>query len=184
MCGGPARGSCESIRNKALDQCQKSSSDVKQQKYCRFQEFLQRRPGTGNTDFRYRWPTQIFERVCVCKGNYGDYNCMRCKRGYSGDNCSQQLAPVVRKNVLSLNKTEQDRFLKIIQMTKSVKASGYTVLIREPVTSVSCDLFVEISLFDIFATFHFNSNRDDPINRCYNDSLIYSFCNETNEENK
>lgn len=149
------------------------------------QEFLQSRPGTGNTDFRYRWPTQIFEKACVCKGNYGDYNCMRCKSGYTGDDCSKPLlTPVVRKSFLSLSKTEQDRFLEIIQMTKSVKASGYTVPIREPVTSVSCDSFVEISLFDIFATFHLNSIRDEAINQCRSNSFMYNFCNKTREESK
>ena len=117
----------------------------------------------------------------MCKGNYGDYNCMRCKRGYSGDDCSQRLAPVVRKNVLSLSEAEQKRLLEILQMTKSVKASGYTVPIREPVTSVSRDSFVEISLFDIFATFHFNSIRDETINKCPNDSFMYNFCNEMSE---
>ena len=183
-CGGPARGSCKDIRNKAIDRCQKSSSNIKQQKYCKFQEFLQRRPGTGNTDFRYRWPTQIFERVCVCKGNYGDYNCMRCKRGYTGDDCSQPSAPVIRKSFLSLSKAEQDRLIEIIQMTKSVKASGYTVPIREPVTSVSCDSFVEISLYDIFVTLHFNSIRDEVINQCPSNSFMHNFCNETSEESK
>ena len=124
-----------------MDLCQNSSNDIKRQKYCRVQEFLESRPGTGNTDFRYRWPTQIFEKVCVCKGNYGDYNCMRCKHGYTGDDCSQPSVPVVRKNILSLSETEQNRIIEIIQMTKSVKASGYTVPIREPVTNVSQESF-------------------------------------------
>ena len=164
-----------------MDLCQNSSNDIKGQKYCKVQEFLESRPGTGSTDFRYRWPTQIFEKVCVCKGNYGDYNCMRCKRGYTGEDCSQKSVPVVRKNILSLSETEQNEIIEIIQMTKSVNASGYTVPIREPVTNVPQESFVEVSLYDIFVSFHFNSIRDEAINQCPNDSFMYSFCNETSE---
>ena len=181
VCGGADRGSCENMASLIMDRCQNVSDDIKELKYCKIQEFLQSRPGTGKTDFRYRWPTQIFQRVCVCKGNYDDYNCMGCKRGFTGDDCSQPSAPVIRKNILSLNDTEQDRFLNILQMTKSVTASGYTVPIREPVTSVPSESFVEISLFNIFATFHYNTIRDEEINQCPSDSPSYKFCNNTSE---
>ena len=181
ICGGSERGACEDIRDIVVDPCQNSSNDDKEQKYCRVQEFLQSRPGTNNIDFRYRWPTQIFKRVCVCNGNYGDYNCMRCKRGYTGDNCSQLSVAVIRRNILSLSEVEQRKFLDIIQMTKSVKTSGYTAPIREPVTNVSKESFIEVSLYDIFATFHFNSIRDELINDCPNDSVVHSFCNEENQ---
>ena len=178
MCGGPTRGSCDDIRNRFVDQCQNVSSDYK---YCKVQKFLQSRPGNNNIDFRYRWPTQIFERVCVCKGNYGGYNCMRCKCGYTGDDCSQPSVPVVRRNILSLSEAEQHRFFEIIQMTKSVQASGYTIPIREPVTTSSRDSFVEVSLYDILATFHYNTIRDEKINECPNNMAMYTFCNEENK---
>ena len=181
ICGGPDRGSCEDITGVIIDRCQNASDDNKDSKYCKTQEFLQSRPGTNRTDFRYRWPTQIFQRICVCKGNYGDYNCMRCKRGYTGNGCSQAATPVVRKNILTFNETEHERFLNITQMIKSVTASGYTVPIKEPATNVSRESFTEISLFNIFATFHYNTIRDETINQCPNNSLIYSFCNETSK---
>ena len=175
VCGGPTRGSCEDIR--IVDHCQNVSDILRGLKYCRTQEFLRSRPGTGNTDFRYMWPTQIFQKVCVCKGNYADYNCMRCKRGYIGINCSQPLLnPVVRRNILSFNDTEKNRFIEVIQMTKSF-TSGYTVPVIEPVTTVSRDSFVEISLYDIFATFHYNTLRDGEVNNCHQ-SPIQDVCNE------
>ena len=149
---------------------------MREQKYCRRQDFLRSRPGTGNMDFRYTWPTQIFQRVCMCNRNYADYNCMRCKRGYTGNDCSQPLDPVVRKNVLSFTEDEKNTFIGIIQMTKSV-ASGYTVPIIEPITTVSRDSFVEISLYDIFVTFHYNTIRDEKVNECYSDLPIYEVCN-------
>ena len=167
-----------------MDRCQNINDEIRELKYCKTQKFLESRPGTDRIDFRYKWPTQIFQRVCVCMGNYDGHDCMRCKRGYTGDDCSQPLAPVERKSILSLTNAEQLKFLDVIQMTKSVRASGYTVPIREPVTTVPSESFVEISLYDIFATFHLNSIRDEPINQCPNDSLIYSVCNETSEESK
>jgi len=106
---------------------------------------------------------------------------MRCKRGFTGDDCSQPSAPVVRRNILSLTKAERDRIIEIFKMTKSVEESGYTVPIREPITATPRDSFVEISLYDIFATFHYNTIRDEQINKCPSTSLIHQFCNEENK---
>ena len=181
VCGGATRGACEDVVT--VDRCQGNSS-ITETTYCKVQEFLRSRPGTGNTDFRYMWPSEIFRRVCKCKANYDGYNCMRCKRGYSGDDCSQPLAPVQRKNILSLTNTEQQRIINILNMIKSNTASGYTVPIREPVTNVPSDSFVEISLYNIFATFHFNTIRDEQINKCPNGSFLYDFCNESSDESK
>ena len=181
ICGGAIRGSCESIA--VVDRCQNSANDTElNKKYCKAQQFLQSRPGTGRTDFRYNWPTQIFQRVCVCRENYDGYNCMRCKRGYTGDDCLQPLPPVVRRNILSLNEIDQQRIINIIQMTKSLKASGYTVPIIEPVITSPSDSFVEISLYDIFVSFHYNTLRDEQINKCPSESLIQTFCSEGGNE--
>ena len=177
-CGGPIRGDCDSV--KIVEHCQ----NQRDSNYGRVQQFLESRPGTGRIDFRYKWPTQIFQRVCVCKGNYGGYNCMRCKRGFTGDDCSKPISKedaVSRKNILSLNEAERQRFISIIQMTKSVRASGYTVPIREPVTTVPRESFVEVSLYDIFATFHYNSIRDEQINKCPSVSPISRVCNDLNK---
>ena len=104
---------------------------------------------------------------------------MDCKRGYTGENCSQPLL-VVRRNVLTLNDTELDKVVRVLQAIKRNTASGYTVPIIQPVTTVPSESFAEISLFDIFVSFHFNAIRDEEINCCDNTSIISQFCNEKN----
>jgi len=176
VCGGSNRGSCDSIS--IVDQCADGSND--DSTYCMMQRFMQNRPGTGNTDFRYNWPTQIFQRVCKCVGNHGGYDCMSCKRGFTGDDCTEVAEPVVRKSILSLTDDEQQELIDLGNMIKSTTASGYVVPIKEPVTNDPVESFAEISLFDIFVSFHFNAIRDQEINNCDNSSEISNYCNKTN----
>lgn len=178
VCGGEARGLCVNITNTVQDPCLDGNNN--DTVYCRAQAFMRSRPGTNRTDFRYLWPTQIFQSICVCNDNYGGYNCMSCKRGFTGDDCSQTADPVVRRNILSLTIDERQKLLEILQMIKSTKASGYAVPIREPVTNVSSESFAEISLYDIFVSFHFNAIRDQEINKCDGSSIISNFCNQEN----
>ena len=175
VCGGPLRGDCVHTVTSTDDQCQDdNNADTI---YCIRQRFLQSRPGTNNTDFRYNWPIQIFHRICRCKDNYGGYNCMECRRGYSGKSCSKKLPPAVRKNILSLNLFERFKLIFMLQRAKSHTSSGYTVPIKEPVTSNPRESFIELSLYDAFATMHFYVIRDQEINNCDQCSLISQFCN-------
>jgi len=176
VCGGPDRGRCINIADE--DPCENKSSSILNSTYCLAQQFLRSRPGTNKTDFRYKWPTQIFHRVCKCSGNYDGYNCMTCRRGKTGKNCTHRQEIAIRKNVKNLNKTELKRFLEVLQAIKRNNASGYTVPIIEPVTTEPRDSFAEISLFDLFASIHFYAARDEHINSCTNDSTISQFCNE------
>lgn len=178
VCGGTLRGSCVDTTKFITDRCLDGNNA--DSIYCIRQQFLQSRPGTNNTDFRYKWPTQIFRRICECKGNYGSYNCMECKRGYSGIHCSKKLPPVVRKNILTLNLFERFKFIFMLQRSKSYTSSGYTVPIREPVTTNPRESFMELSLYDVYATLHFYVIRDQEINNCGQCSLISQFCNSEN----
>lgn len=177
-CGGATRGYCVNITGSMVDRCLDGGDD--DSTYCMAQQLLRSRPGTNRTDFRYLWPTQIFQRICVCNGNYGGYNCMECKRGYTGDDCSQEADPVVRRNVLSLSETDRAKLLELTLMIKSTKTSGYTVPIIEPVTDDPSESFMEISLYDIFVSFHFYAVRDQEINNCDENSIISTFCNAQN----
>ena len=175
VCGGPVRGSCADITADAVDPCDNGTNS--DSKYCMAQQFLKSRPGTNNTDFRYKWPTQIFQRVCKCNENYAGYNCMDCKRGYTGKDCSQPLI-VVRRNILSLSDAERDKVERALQSIKTNTASGYTVPLIQPVTTNPRESFTEISLFNLFVSFHFNAIRDEEINDCDSSSIISQFCNQ------
>jgi len=88
---------------------------------------------------------------------------MDCKRSYTGDDCSQPLV-VVRKNILILlNDTELDRVVQVLQAIKTNPTLGYTVPLIQPVTTVPSESFAEISLFDLFVSFHFNAIRDEAV---------------------
>lgn len=45
-------------------------------------------PRSDTVDVRANWP-HYFTQICQCTGNYGGYDCSRCKFGYYGENCSQ-----------------------------------------------------------------------------------------------
>lgn len=105
---------------------------------------------------------------------------MECKRGYSGKHCSKKISLAVRKNIFSLNLFEKFKYIFMLQKSKSFTSSGYTVPTREPVTSNPRESFIEISLYDIFATLHFYVIRDQEINNCDKCSLISEFCNNEN----
>ena len=115
---------------------------------------------TNQTDFRYNWPAQIFTHVCKCTGNWAGYDCSRCKRGYGGADCTVKLDPVVRRNFLDLSSSEKDRIIEILNMSKYME-SDFTVPIDENLAST--DSFKVLSLFDVFATFHYYTIRDEAL---------------------
>ena len=128
-------------------------------KYCKTLNFLRQRPDTKKPDFRYNWPAQIFTRVCKCTGNWFGYDCSRCKRGYGGPDCTEKKQDfVVRKSFLDLSASEKNRIIEILNMAKYME-SDFTVPIAEPPTSTGS--FKSLSLYDVFATFHYYTIRDD-----------------------
>ena len=134
--------------------------------YCKAEKHLKSRPIRNQVDIRYKWPSQIFTNVCECFANYGGYNCMRCKPGYGGEDCSQKQPHRVRKNFLHLTNGEKEEFLDIIDEAKSSVDSKITIPILEPITSNGHDSFLELSIYDIFAIYHYYTNRDKMINKC------------------
>ena len=117
---------------------------------------------TNQTDFRYNWPAQIFTHVCKCTGNWAGYDCTRCKRGYGGADGTVKLDPVVRRNFLDLSPSEKDRIIEILNMSKYME-SNFTVPIDESLTGTNS--FKAVSLYDVFATFHYYTIRDDALKK-------------------
>ena len=129
-------------------------------KYCKTLNFLRQRSDTQERDFRYNWPAQIFTHVCKCTGNWIGYDCSRCKRGYGGPDCTVKQDPVVRRSFLDLSTSEKNRIIEILSMSKHME-SNFTVPIEEPPTGT--DSFRAYSLFDVFATFHYYTIRDESL---------------------
>ena len=128
------------------------------EKFCDSVRFLREKPYTFEPDFRYDWPAQIFTRICQCDDNFSGYDCSRCKPGLTGDDCQQVKAPVVRKNFLDLNPNEQKVILEAFVKAK-YNMSNFTVPIVEKPQNESS--FKQLSLYDVFATFHYYSVRYD-----------------------
>ena len=91
---------------------------------------------------------------------------MRCKPGYGGEDCSEKQLPRVRKNFLHLTDDEKDEFLDIIDEAKSSVNSEITIPILEPITTNGHDSFIELSIYNVFAIYHYYSNRDKMIKEC------------------
>ena len=134
---------------------------------------------TNQTDFRYNWPAQIFTHVCKCTGNWAGYDCSRCKRGYGGADCTVKLDPVVRRNFLDLSASEKSRIIEILNMSKYIE-SDFTVPIDENL--IGTDSFKALSLYDVFATFHYYTIRDDALRKKveeeYSEFMIPDFAHE------
>jgi len=181
VCGGQNRGRCETITN---DYPMYDCTQNKETRYCMAEELLRTRAKSPPViDLRYKWPAQIFDRVCKCNKEYSGFNCMRCNRGYkiNGSSCVKvnydKEPPPKRKNFLKLKKDEQDEFMDILEMAKSSIIHGieYAVPIQQPI--VDKYSFVSVSLYDSFTTYHYYTNRDKPLTTknsndvCYNSYL-------------
>ena len=69
-CGGSARGECVDVSI----MCKTDYETV----------------GVPKNDERLNWPSNIFNFTCKCNGNYGGYDCLECKFGYEGSDCSEK----------------------------------------------------------------------------------------------
>ena len=150
---------CEGRNLNEIFSCPDSSKTFKN-KYCKTLNFLRERSDTQERDFRYNWPAQIFTRICHCTGNYAGYDCSRCKRGYGGPDCTVRQAPVVRRSFLDLSPTEKNRIIEILNMAKTMPSDFTVPLIEQP---TGTDSFKALSLYDVFATFHYYTIRDEGL---------------------
>ena len=117
-------------------------------------------------DDRYNWPRAVYNRACSCKGNFGGYDCSKCKFGYRGVNCTEKKT-LTRKNFLTLSAEEKDRYMRYINESKYT-TSDYVVTtkfydeISEAVKAGDdrSRLFHNISHFDLFTWMHYYSARE------------------------
>ena len=115
---------------------------------------------TESTDVRRNWP-HYFTQVCQCNGNYGGYDCGRCKYGYYGSDCSQkQVLP--RRSIHEYTDEEWNEFIQIIRMTKTYR-SDYVVILEEAAPGTSNLTMSNISLYDLFVWLHHFAAKDSGV---------------------
>ena len=142
VCGG-SRGSCVSVSTLCktdYDSPMLSSSEDPNRYF--------------TEDGRFNWPSQIFERVCQCHGNYGGYDCQECKFGYGGNNCNNKLRNRVRRSIADL---DWSAYREQLRKAKHEPYSRYKVYIGGNRQDESN--YVSVSLYDTFAWIHHYVSR-------------------------
>ena len=107
------------------------------------------------TDGRFNWPSQIFERVCQCHGNYGGYDCLDCKFGYGESDCNTKLPNRVRQSIAIL--PNWSAYREQLRKAKHEPYSRYKVYIGGDLLEEAS--YVNVSLYDTFAWTHHYVSR-------------------------
>ena len=109
------------------------------------------------TDVRANWP-HYFTRACQCNGNFGGYDCSRCKFGYYGEDCSQfQVLP--RRSIHEFSDEDWNEFNEILQVAKTYP-SEYMVILEEQKPGTVNLSMTNVSLYDLYTWVHHYAAKD------------------------
>ncbi|XP_078512437.1 tyrosinase-like [Lissotriton helveticus] len=126
---------------------------------CRFmhQTYSEKRSFNQTNDDRLNWPHEFYDSVCVCNGNYGDFDCGRCKFGLYGDKCTEKKKPIIRRDIRELSRQERLTFFSYLSLAKLKTSARYKILITGNRYDRNTFRFVEATVYDVFAWMHFYS---------------------------
>ncbi|XP_061620143.1 5,6-dihydroxyindole-2-carboxylic acid oxidase-like isoform X2 [Phyllopteryx taeniolatus] len=116
-------------------------------------------PHDGRDD-RERWPLRFFNQTCRCSGNFGGYNCGRCKHGWAGANCDQRVS-VVRRNAMQLSAAGKLAFVNALDRAKRTVHPDLVIATSRHAEILGPDgsspRFENISIYNYFVWSHYYS---------------------------
>ncbi|XP_006013432.1 5,6-dihydroxyindole-2-carboxylic acid oxidase [Latimeria chalumnae] len=111
-------------------------------------------------DDRENWPLRYFNRTCRCNANFYGYNCGKCKPGWAGENCDQQVL-AVRRNILELSAQEKRQFINALHQAKNTMHPDFVIATRRFEEILGPDgntpQFENVSIYNFFVWTHYYS---------------------------
>ena len=109
------------------------------------------------SNVRVNWP-HYYTRMCQCNGNFGDYDCSRCKFGYYGDDCSRfQVLP--RPPIRDFTALDWFKFHTILRLTRTYD-SGYSAVLEESIPGNASIVTVPLKIYEYFVWLHHYTAKD------------------------
>ena len=141
QCGGPNQGECKLVSS-----------------VCKT-DYISNGVLEAYADLRFNWPIHFFDGVCVCKNNFGDFDCGRCKFGYESQNGSCAKSPIrMRMSVQSMTSGDWVTYNMRLNQSK-YSNSRYMVLVGDDPTMVSS--YSDISVYNLVVWMHHYAARTD-----------------------
>eukprot|EP00800_Vazella_pourtalesii_P000180 TRINITY_DN10182_c1_g1_i1.p1 TRINITY_DN10182_c1_g1~~TRINITY_DN10182_c1_g1_i1.p1 ORF type:complete len:575 (-),score=43.43 TRINITY_DN10182_c1_g1_i1:171-1895(-) len=155
-CGGVVKGNCTNITAEVDETWSRSRPDVVQ--LIRDSPNLQ---GKGKADVRYKWPTMVFEKVCVCGGNYYGADCSECKFGYTGDDCRTKKRIIIRQTFSRLSIAERENVVLALSQLKN-EYGKWSIVKDEPISYDTGSVTLQnVTTFDMIIFMHNLVGRDE-----------------------
>lgn len=109
------------------------------------------------SNVRENWP-HYYTQICQCNGNFGGYDCSRCKFGYYGDDCSEfQVLP--RPPIRDYSDDDWADFINILRLTRTYE-SGYSAVLEESVPGNASIVTAPLTLYEYYVWIHHYVSKD------------------------
>ncbi|XP_056408550.1 tyrosinase-like [Hyla sarda] len=124
-------------------------------------------------DDRLNWPNSYFRSSCECLGNYGGFDCGKCKFGYYGENCDRQKT-LVRHEIRELSTIERRRFFSYLTLAKYTISKDYVILVTGDRHHRSTYKFIDATIYDVFSWIHYYSMKPILMNSTFTSNTSYA----------